>query len=126
MAYRHPSPCQGNTKGTTVRIKRIDDQNIGYEHNELAAVGRRLRADGEDALAVRYFERAQEAQEIYSHLAGIGDAALAQRESKTSPLESGIDLANWLMKEGWTPPPLLPILDEPHPATLDDDNNFYF
>lgn len=89
-----------------VVVKVLDAPNLGYEHNVLTDMADRLESDGHPVIAAEYRVHARKAQEIYSHIAGLGrftDSMFGDY------MVRGVTLVNELLGKGWTPPAFLPV-----------------
>lgn len=94
---------------------KVNDNNIGTEHQRLREVAAQMLNDGHDLLAYQYIQRAKEAETIYEHLRDLGHRAAGQGERIYSDLgraDRGIQVANWLLANGWTPPVHIPIKED--------------
>ena len=84
---------------------KLDTRNLGYEHNELDLMARRLEKDGK-AYAAEYRDRADEARKVYDHIADLGRLGNGARGTNT---DVGVEIIDWLLAHDWTPPTYLPI-----------------
>jgi hypothetical protein len=96
-------------------------------HNQLARMAETLEADGHTQLAAQYQARADRAQKAFSHLRMLGDEARRQVVIHTpAPVRGdgpnpeinrpeinrsgiGLDVADWLIRQGWTPPEFIGV-----------------
>lgn len=89
---------------------KIDDKNLGTEHHRLREVAAQMRQDGHDLLALEYGQRATEAETVFGHLRDLG--VQAGEDNIYNPQGSalrGVEIGNWLLANGWTPPVHIPI-----------------
>ncbi|MDL9944209.1 hypothetical protein QSJ19_01150 [Gordonia sp. ABSL11-1] len=92
------------------KVSKLNRKNLGYEHNQLAEVARRLERDG-NAAALDYRVRADEAQKVYEHISNLG-YLVDQLRTRGMRTDVGADLIDWLLAHDWTPPTYLPTTEE--------------
>lgn len=85
-------------------MSTLDTIGVGAEHNRLVQVAEQLRNDEHDALAAEYQERADEELKVYAELLRLGEEAKRQRAIVDDDLHVGKELAERLVRNGWTPP----------------------
>ena len=100
-------------------MSTFDTAGIGRVHLELAHTARRLDEDGHghSAIAIEYQERADTERHIYDSVSALGGEskrlAYVHRDRPDehggpteagNPALHGADLADWLVRHGWTPP----------------------
>ena len=92
---------------------KINDHNLGHAHTKLREVAAQMRQDGHDLLALEYGQRAAEAETVFGHLRDLG--VQAGEDDIYNPKGSdqrGVEIGNWLLANGWTPPVHIPIKED--------------
>lgn len=77
---------------------------------DLAAMARRLEADGHAKLAADYAARGEQLRAHELHLVALSQSAGSNPGGTHAA--RGKRVADWLLAAGWTPPPTLLLVDE--------------
>ena len=89
---------------------KINDHNLGRAHAQLREVAQQMSQDGHDLLALEYNQRADEAEAVFDHLLELGTQASINSEPRF--VQRGVEIGNWLLANGWTPPVHIPIKED--------------